>query len=111
MDMMVKRREKVVPRPSQDHRELQVYHFRWSPHFRGEFGPDTRTWLKTIVTQRLKLSGMRWSKAGAQTILNLRVILLSGVWSSVYRGMLASPHAAAVKTYAPTPEQPQKIAA
>jgi hypothetical protein len=46
----------------------------------------TEAACKTIFTQRLRLSGMRWSKAGAQTILNLRVILLSGVWSSVYRG-------------------------
>lgn len=43
---------------------------------------------KTIYTQRLKLSGMRWSKAGAQTILNLRVVLLSGVWDEAYRYIL-----------------------
>jgi hypothetical protein len=61
----------------------------------------TEAACKTIFTQRLKLSGMRWSKAGAQTILNLRVILLGGVWSSVYRGMLAAPHVAEVRTYAP----------
>jgi hypothetical protein len=71
----------------------------------------TEAACKTIFTQRLKLSGMRWSKAGAQTILNLRVILLSGVWTSVYRGMLAAPHAADVRTYAPNPEQPNRIAA
>ncbi|HEY7330695.1 MAG TPA: hypothetical protein VH592_23850 [Gemmataceae bacterium] len=39
---------------------------------------------------QVKLSGMRWRKAGAQTILNLRVILLSGVWERVYEHMLAA---------------------
>jgi hypothetical protein len=45
---------------------------------------------KTIYTQRLKLSGMRWSKDGAQVILNLRVVLLSGVWEAAYRHTLTS---------------------
>lgn len=43
---------------------------------------------KTIYTQRLKLSGMIWCKPGAQTILNLRVILLSGLWDDIYREMI-----------------------
>jgi hypothetical protein len=45
----------------------------------------TEAACKTVFTQRLKLSGMRWSLAGAQTILNLRVILLSGIWDEVYQ--------------------------
>lgn len=45
---------------------------------------------KTLFTQRLKLSGMRWSKEGAQVILNLRAIRLSGVWKAVHRAMLRS---------------------
>jgi hypothetical protein len=45
----------------------------------------TEAACKTVFTQRLKLSGMRWSLAGAQTILNLRVILLSGVWEETYQ--------------------------
>jgi hypothetical protein len=44
----------------------------------------TEAACKTVFTQRLKLSGMRWQRAGAQTILALRVILLSGVWEQVY---------------------------
>lgn len=44
----------------------------------------TEAGCKTIFTQRLKLSGMTWSKSGAQTILNLRVILLSGIWDTIY---------------------------
>jgi len=45
----------------------------------------TEAACKTIVTQRLKLSGMRWMKQGAQTILNLRVVLLSKIWQPLYR--------------------------
>jgi hypothetical protein len=48
----------------------------------------TEAGCKTVYTQRLKLSGMRWKKAGAQTILTLRVILLSGVWSEVFAQVL-----------------------
>jgi hypothetical protein len=49
----------------------------------------TEAACKTVYTQRLKLSGMRWQKAGARTILTLRVILLSGVWEQVYERTLA----------------------
>jgi hypothetical protein len=45
----------------------------------------TEAACKTVYTQRLKLSGMRWKKAGGQTIVNLRVILLSGVWDEANR--------------------------
>src|SRR5260370_24304455 len=48
----------------------------------------TEAGCKTVYTQRLKLSGMRWQKAGAQTILNLRVLLLSGVWDEAYERAL-----------------------
>jgi hypothetical protein len=48
----------------------------------------TEAACKTVYTQRLKLSGMRWQKSGAQTILTLRVILLSGVWAEVYERIL-----------------------
>ncbi len=40
----------------------------------------TEAACKTVFTQRLKLSGMSWDKQGAQVILNLRVMLLSGIW-------------------------------
>jgi hypothetical protein len=48
----------------------------------------TEAACKTVYTQRLKLSGMRWHTAGALTILTLRVILLSGVWDVVYQRIL-----------------------
>jgi hypothetical protein len=48
----------------------------------------TEAACKTVYTQRLKLSGMRWQQPGAQTILNLRVLLLSGVWDTAYENVL-----------------------
>ena len=43
----------------------------------------TEAACKTVFTQRLKLSGMRWKTATAQAILDLRTILLSGIWTQV----------------------------
>jgi len=48
----------------------------------------TEAACKTVVAQRLKLSGMRWTKAGAEVILDLRVMLLSGLWTKAYRRIL-----------------------
>jgi hypothetical protein len=59
----------------------------------------TEAACKTIYTQRLKLSGMRWKKAGAQTILNLRVLLLSGVWGEAYQRVLNESGNIKVPTY------------
>jgi hypothetical protein len=49
----------------------------------------TEAACKTVYTQRLKLSGMSWKKAGAQTVLNLRVLQLSGVWDKAYAEVLS----------------------
>lgn len=49
----------------------------------------TEAACKTVYTERLKLSGMRWQKHGAQTILDLRVLLLSRVWDAAYARVLA----------------------
>ena len=57
----------------------------------------TEAACKTVYTQRLKLSGMRWYKAGAQTILNLRVLLLSGVWDAAYAKALGGFEEAQVR--------------
>jgi hypothetical protein len=48
----------------------------------------TEAGCKTVFTQRLKLSGMRWKREGAQCILNLRVLRVSGVWDQAYRRVL-----------------------
>jgi hypothetical protein len=58
----------------------------------------TEAACKTVFTQRLKLSGMHWQKAGAQTILTLRVMLLSGVWQEVYDKTLEVPSDVQVRT-------------
>jgi len=50
----------------------------------------TEAACKTLVTQRLKLSGMRWTKAGAQVILDLRAALLSETWEAANRDVLAA---------------------
>jgi hypothetical protein len=63
----------------------------------------TEAACKTIVTQRLKLSGMRWTKQGAQTILNLRVVLLSGIWQPLYRKLLKTHDRGNLRTYGPLP--------
>ena len=59
----------------------------------------TEAACKTVVTQRLKLSGMRWQKANAQKILDLRVVFLSGIWDKVYRMLLDSANPYTLRTY------------
>ncbi len=43
---------------------------------------------KQIVSERMKLSGMRWKKQGAQKVISLRSILLSGVWDVAFNKWL-----------------------
>jgi hypothetical protein len=50
----------------------------------------TEAACKVVFTQRLKRSGMSWTIAGGQVILDLRVIRLSHVWDEVYQRYLAS---------------------
>lgn len=50
----------------------------------------TEAACKIVCTQRLKRSGMSWTREGGQVILNLRVVWLSGVWSEVHQRSLAS---------------------
>jgi hypothetical protein len=60
----------------------------------------TEAACKTVFTQRLKLSGMRWKGPGAQVILNLRVILLSGIWDEVHARTSAAQSQAQTRTHA-----------
>jgi hypothetical protein len=71
----------------------------------------TEAACKTVFTQRLKLSGMRWSRGGAQVILNLRVTLLSGVWDSVYQALITSYNEAPPRTLVPSPANTKRQAA
>jgi hypothetical protein len=45
----------------------------------------TEAACKTVFTERLKRSGMRWHKDSAQVIVDLRVLQLSGIWDAVVR--------------------------
>jgi hypothetical protein len=63
----------------------------------------TEAACKTVFTQRLKLSGMRWSGKGAQTILNLRVLLLSGLWDQVSHAIVNSYNPLSIRTPQPPP--------
>jgi hypothetical protein len=45
----------------------------------------TEAACKTVFTQRLKRSGMRWDKESGQVIVDLRTLYLSGVWQDVVR--------------------------
>ena len=49
----------------------------------------TEAGCKTVFTQRLKQSGMRWDVAGGQVVVTLRVVLLSGVWDNAVARLLA----------------------
>ena len=71
----------------------------------------TEAACKTIVTQRLKLSGMRWSKEGARVIPNLRAMQISGVWESGYREVLKNYPRIEVPAYAKIGRTTAEIAA
>ncbi len=63
-------------------------------HYSGQRLPIssgiTEAACKTVFTQRLKRSGMSWTREGGQVILDLRVIWLSGVWETVHQRYVAS---------------------
>ena len=40
---------------------------------------------RTLIQERMKLSGQRWSKTGAQNMLNLRVTNLNGNWNKIIK--------------------------
>jgi hypothetical protein len=88
---------RLSPTDQEEYRKAYNYlrqRTRWMQYhtYKGQHLPIgsgiTEAACKTIFTQRLKLSGMRWTKAGAQIILDLRVVLLSGIWDEVYRDVL-----------------------
>lgn len=45
---------------------------------------------RTVIQARMKLSGQRWSKRGAQNMLNLRVVAMNHRWDKVIQ-MVGSP--------------------
>ena len=60
---------------------------------------------KTLVTQRLKRSGMVWSLAGGQAILTLRSLIQSNRWPSAWQ--LVSAHFCKDVTVPQQPHQPK----
>jgi hypothetical protein len=50
----------------------------------------TEAACKTVFTQRLKRSGMRWEVSGGQVVVSLRVVLLSGIWEATVARWLVS---------------------
>ena len=58
---------------------------------------------KQIVSERLKLSGMRWSHAGARQIMTLRSILLSQTWGATFKKALLTLPAVNVLSSRQTP--------
>jgi hypothetical protein len=71
----------------------------------------TEAACKTVFTQRLKQSGMRWEVSGGQVVVTLRVVLLSGVWVAAVARWLDSQQfpTPGVKQAIPTGD-PQKVA-
>ena len=71
----------------------------------------TEAACKTVFTQRLKLSGMGWGHQGAQVILDLRTILLSGIWDDVYKASVDNRNPLKLKAYHKHNDQPLAKAA
>lgn len=71
----------------------------------------TEAACKTLVGQRLKLSGMRWTKAGAQVILDLRAALLSGTWAAANQDVLTALPQPKLLPPARTQAEPDPMAA
>ena len=59
----------------------------------------TEAGCKVVVSQRLKLSGMKWLKEGGQVVLNLRVVWLSGVWNEAWNMHLQEPVSPKLDSY------------
>lgn len=58
----------------------------------------TEAACKTVYTQRVKQSGMRWSNEGLQQVLDLRVLILSNVWEDVFTATLKEKEPCIVTT-------------
>jgi hypothetical protein len=48
----------------------------------------TEAACKTVFAQRLKRSGMKWTKEGGAVVIGLRVLVLSRIWPTVFRQRL-----------------------
>jgi len=50
----------------------------------------TEAACKTVFAERLKRSGMTWGREGGQVIVDLRILVLSGVWQQTHEAYLGS---------------------
>jgi hypothetical protein len=89
------------------HMQYSAYRRRHLPIGSGV----TEAACKTVFTQRLKLSGMRWKHEGARTVLTLRVILLSGIWQDAHAAATKLSGTPPIHTCQDSPATTQKIAA
>jgi hypothetical protein len=72
----------------------------------------TEAACKTIVSQRLKLSGMKWNLDGScQTVLTLRTIHMSGVWDEARKATLQNHKPVKVEAPGPVKKKPAALAA
>lgn len=71
----------------------------------------TEAACKTVFTQRLKLSGMQWTRGGAQVILRLRIVLLSGIWDEAYKASVKANTSSHIEVYSKNTKSVSRIAA
>lgn len=71
----------------------------------------TEAACKTVFAQRLKRSGMTWGIDGGQVIVDLRVLVLSGVWERSYAAYLHARPVPEEGSYPPRQTQTPGIAA
>ena len=58
-----------------------------------------------LVKDRMEQSGMRWTKAGAQAVLDLRAVRLNGHWDRYWQFHRQQQHQRLYRSAAPVPEQ------
>ena len=71
----------------------------------------TEAACKIVFTQRFKRAGMKWNIQDGRSVLSLRVIALSGLWSTVRAAMLDSQRATQLRTPRKLCENEAQIAA
>src|SRR3989454_900270 len=57
-----------------------------------------------LVKDRMEQSGMRWTKAGAQAVLDLRAVRINGHWDAYWQFHRQQQHQRVYGTSAPVPE-------
>jgi hypothetical protein len=71
----------------------------------------TEAACKTVFTQRLKQSGMRWQVSGGQVIVDLRILVLSQVWKETHQAYLIAKPQLPIGTIGKSNTNPLAIAA